>query len=79
MIRICCKLFQGEQTMVWYVEQKVMAGHRVIVERKCVPEGTAKYVIFRNNDFCVISIWIYTSTGYVVFSIGHQYSIVNEK
>ena len=56
MIRICCILVQGEKIMVRYAEQKVMAGHCVIVECKCVPNGTAKYVIFRSNDFSVISL-----------------------
>ena len=34
----CCMLVQGEQS--------VIVGHCVIVEHKCVPDGTATYVIF---------------------------------
>ena len=55
LIRICCILVQGEQ-MIWYVEQKVIAGQCVIVEYKCVPDGAAKHVIFQSRDFSVISL-----------------------
>ena len=51
-----CILLQCEQMMVWYAEQKVMAGHCVLAEYKCVADETAKYVIFRSYDFSVISL-----------------------
>ena len=55
LIRICCILIRVEQ-MIWYVEQKVIAGHCVIVEYKCVPDEAAKHVIFQSHNFSVISL-----------------------